>query len=71
MAVIHFLYALKLKLCLRIYPVSKSFYYAIRQWTLFNNNSNYSRSVVLNLGSIEPLGFDEAVSGVRRRSSET
>jgi len=29
------------------------------------------RTVVLNLGSIEPLGFDGAVSGVRRRSSET
>jgi len=28
-------------------------------------------AVVLNLGSIEPLGFDGAVSGVRRRSSET
>jgi len=28
------------------------------------------KSVVLNLGSIEPLGFDRAVSGVRGRSSE-
>jgi len=27
--------------------------------------------VVINLVSIEPLGFDWAVSGVRRRSSET
>jgi len=29
------------------------------------------KPVFLNLGSIEPLGFDGAVSGVRRRSSET
>jgi len=29
------------------------------------------KTVVLNLGSIEPLRFDGAVSGVRRRSSET
>ena len=28
-------------------------------------------TVVLKLGSIEPLGFDGLVSGVRRRSSET
>ena len=28
-------------------------------------------TVVLNLGAIKPLGFDGAVSGVRRRSSET
>jgi len=28
------------------------------------------KSVVLNLGSIEPLGFDRAISGVRRRSSD-
>jgi len=31
---------------------------------------NFS-SMVLKLGSIQPLGFDEAVSGVRRRPSET
>jgi len=30
----------------------------------------WSKLVVLDLGSIEPLGFDEAVSGVRRRSSD-
>jgi len=29
------------------------------------------RSVVLNLGLIEPLGFEGAISGVRQRSSET
>ena len=28
----------------------------------------YSSSVVLNLGSIEPHGFVESVSGVRQRS---
>jgi len=27
-------------------------------------------SVRVNLGSVEPLGFDGAVSGVRQRSSE-
>jgi len=30
-----------------------------------------SKTVFLNQGSIEPLGFDGAVSGVRGRSSET
>jgi len=29
------------------------------------------KAVVLNLGPIEPLGFDGTISGVRRRSSET
>jgi len=29
-----------------------------------------SGAVVLKVGSIEPLGFDGAVSGVRRRSSD-
>jgi len=29
------------------------------------------KAVVLNLGSIESLGFDGAFSGIRRRSPET
>ena len=30
--------------------------------------TDYSRTVVLNLGSIEPQGFVQSVSGVRQRS---
>jgi len=38
---------------------------------LEQNTSERFDPVVLNLGSIlEPLGFDGAVSGVRRRSSD-
>jgi len=40
------LYALKLKHWLRSNSFSRSFYYAIRPWTLFSNNSNYSRYLV-------------------------
>ena len=39
-----------------------------------NSNPNYNPNpnpVVLNLGSIEPQGFGESVSGVRRRSRHT
>jgi len=37
---------------------------------LEQNTSERFDPVVLNLGSIEPLGFDGAVSRVRRRSSD-
>jgi len=41
------LYALKLKPWLRSNSVSRSFYYAIRSWTLFTNNSSFSRYLVV------------------------
>ena len=35
------------------------------------NSRSESNTLVLKLGSIEPLGFEVTVSGVRRKSSET
>ena len=57
---IFFITSFQLFICLLLRVLFTIYEIAILQKTL--------KAVVLKLGSIEPRGFDESVSGVRRRS---